>query len=278
VTDQSGAIIAGATITAVSTQTGLPKTGESDTDGRYTILNLAPGVYDVRAEAKGFATVIQRNSEFLVGTTITLDFQMQVSSVMQSVEVTAATPEIQLTQSVVSRILESKELDDLPVLNRSFANLAILTPGVAAAGQSYGGNSAASAAISIGNAPTYETGYVVDGVTSETGNQGGQYVQLAQDWVQEFSVLNLLFPAEYGSAAGGVINTVLRSGGNKIHGRAYAFYQNAALNADPRFYTGTSKAPFVSDRIGGMVGGPIKKDKLFYFGGFERFLSNSGAP
>ena len=112
---------------------------------------------------------------------------------------------------------------------------------------------------------------MVDGVTSETGNQGGQYVQLAQDWVQEFSVLNAMFPWNMVRSAGGVINTVLRSGGNQFHGRAYAFYQNAVLNADPRFYTGTSKAPFVSDRIGGMVGGPIKKDKLFFFGGFERF-------
>ena len=278
VMDQSGAAIPDATVTALSTQTGLQKSAVSDSDGRYTILSLTPGIYDVKADAKGFGSVVDKGSEFLVGTTVTLDFKMQVSAVEQSVEVTASTPEIESTQNTVSRILESKELDDLPVINRSFANLAILTPGVQASGQSYGGNSAASAAISIGNAPTYETGYVVDGVTSETGNQGGQYVQLAQDWVQEFSVLNAMYPAEYGSSAGGVINTVLRSGGNQFHGRAYAFYQNAVLNADPRFYTGTSKAPFVSDRIGGMVGGPIKKDKLFFFGGFERFLSNSASP
>ena len=278
VMDQSGAAIPDAMVTALSTQTGLQKSAVSDADGRYTILSLTPGTYDVKSEAKGFATLVQKNSEFLVGTTVTVDFKMQVSAVEQSVEVTASTPEIESTQNTVSRILESKELDDLPVINRSFANLAILTPGVQASGQSFGGNSAASAAISIGNAPTYQTGYVVDGVTSETGNQGGQYVQLAQDWVQEFSVLNALYPTEYGSSAGGVINTVLRSGGNQFHGRAYAFYQNAALNADPRFFTGTSKAPFVSDRIGGMVGGPIKKDKLFFFGGFERFLSNSGSP
>ncbi len=278
ITDQSGGAIPDANVTALSVQTGLTKSAVSDGEGRYTILGLAPGFYDVKADAKGFGSVVNKNSEFLVGTTVTLDFKMEVSAVAQSVEVTASTPEIESTQNTVSRILESKELDDLPVLNRSFANLAILTPGVQASGQSFGGNSAASAAISIGNAPTYETGYVVDGVTTETGNQGGQYVQLAQDWVQEFSVLSALYPTEYGSSAGGVINTVLRSGGNQFHGRAYAFYQNAALNADPRFFVGTSKAPFVSDRIGGMVGGPIKKDKLFFFGGFERFLSNSASP
>ena len=278
VMDQTGAAIPDSTVTALSAQTGIQKSATSDAEGRYTILNLPPGFYDVKADSKGFGSLINKHIEFLVGTTVTLDFKMQVSAVEQSVEVTASTPEIESTQNTVSRILESKELDDLPVLNRSFANLAILTPGVQASGGSFGGNSAASAAISIGNAPTYQTGYVVDGVSSETGNQGGQYVQLAQDWVQEFSVLNALFPVEYGSAAGGVINTVLRSGGNQFHGRAYAFYQNAALNADPRFFTGTSKSPFVSDRIGGMVGGPIKKDKLFFFGGFERFLSNSASP
>ncbi len=110
----------------------------------------------------------------------------------------------------------------------------------------------------------------MDGVTTETGNQGGQYLQLAQDWVQEFSVLAALYPAEYGSSAGGVINTVLRSGGNQFHGRGYAFYQNAALNADPRFFTGTSKSPFISDRIGGMVGGPIRRTSYSCTGKLEQ--------
>ena len=147
--DQSGAAIPDAMVTALSTQTGLQKSAVSDADGRYTILSLTPGTYDVKSEAKGFATLVQKNSEFLVGTTVTVDFKMQVSAVEQSVEVTASTPEIESTQNTVSRILESKELDDLPVINRSFANLAILTPGVQASGQSFGGNSAASAAISI---------------------------------------------------------------------------------------------------------------------------------
>ena len=139
VMDQSGAAIPDATITALSTQTGLQKSAVSDSDGRYTILSLTPGIYDVKTDAKGFGSVVDKGSEFLVGTTVTLDFKMQVSAVEQSVEVTASTPEIESTQNTVSRILESKELDDLPVLNRSFANLAILTPGVQASGQILGG-------------------------------------------------------------------------------------------------------------------------------------------
>jgi Carboxypeptidase regulatory-like domain len=273
VKDPSGAAIAGSTVTAVNTQTGIERSATTDEAGLYTMVNVPPGVYNVRAEGKGFATVVRQKQEFLLGTTVTLDFTLPVAEVNQTVEVSAQNPlQIETTQSTVSRILEPKELDSLPVLNRQFAALATMTPGVQSTGVNQASTSSVtSATVSIGNSPTYSTSYVVDGVTNETGNQGGPYVQLSQDWVQEFSVLALQFPAEYGDAAGGVVNVITRSGTNSIHGRVYDFYQNAALNSNPEFYKGTSKAPFNSDRVGGMVGGPIIKDKLFYFGGFEYF-------
>ena len=272
VLDQSGSALPGATVTATNTQTGLQKSSTTQDDGRYTILNLPPGLYDVQVMHPGFATVVRRNQELLVGTTVSTDFSLHVSSTTQTVVVQGESTEMQTSQATVSTILETNEIDSLPVLNRQFAALAVMTPGVQSSGVSYAGTTAAtSASISIGNAPVYQTTYLVDGLTNTTGNQGGPYVQLAQDWVQEFSVLNLQYPAEYGSAAGGVVNVISRSGGNKIHGRAYAFYQNAALNSNPEFYTASAKAPFSAERVGGEIGGPIKKDKLFYFAGFEYF-------
>jgi hypothetical protein len=272
VTDPSGSAVAGSTVTATNVQTGIAKSYTSDEAGRYTILDLAPGFYDVQAAQQGFATVVRKHQELLVGTTVTIDFALQVSSVSQQIEVTSAVPLMQTSQSTVSRILETTELDTLPTLNRQFAQLAILTPGVSSSGASYGGTGAlTSAAISIGNAPTNQTGYIVDGISNEAGNQGAIYTQMAQDWIQEFSVIAMQFPAEYGAAAGGVVNISTRSGTNQIHGRVYGFFQNDVFNADPEFYTLKTKAPFNSERGGVMAGGPIQKDKLFIFGGYERF-------
>jgi hypothetical protein len=272
VKDPSGAAIPGSTVTATNTATGIQKSDTTDASGRFTILALSPGFYDVQASQPGFTTVVRRQQELLVGTTVTMDFSVTVSSVNQTVDVTSDTPLLEPTQSSVQRILQTKELDSLPVLNRQFAQLAVLAPGVQSSGSSYGGTgSLTSSAISIGNSPTYQTGYIVDGLSNEATNQGFIYTSIAQDWVQEFSVISLQFPAEYGLAAGGVINTTTRSGTNAFHGRAYIFYQNAALNSNPEFFKGKNKAPFNSERPGGMVGGPIKKDKLFFFAGYEGY-------
>lgn len=272
VTDKTAAAIPGAQVTVTNQGTGIKASATTDSGGQYTILNLLPGLYDIQASGQGFSTVIRLNQELFVGTTVKLDFTLSVSSVTQTIQVNAQTEQVETTESEVSRVLQTRELDNLPVLNRQFAALAVLTPGVQAAGVSYGGGgTATSQAVSIGNAPTYQTGYILDGMQNETGNQGGAYVQLAQDWVQEFSLMSLQFPVEYGGASAGVINAVTRSGTNQIHGRAYIFYQTGALDSNPEFYTAPTKAPFNAYRVGGMTGGPILKDKLFYFLGYEKF-------
>lgn len=273
VRDKDGSVIPAATVTLTNTQTGATRSDTSDGNGRYNVLGVTPGVYDIVVTKQGFSSISRRSQEFLVGQTISLDFDMSLGAVSQSVDVNASqAPIMETTSSTVSKVLDTRDLDTLPVINRSFAQLATMTPGVQSQGQSYGGTgSLTSAAVSIGNAPTYQTGYVVDGITNETGNQGGQYVNLAQDWVQEFSVIALQFPAQYGEASAGVVNSVLRSGTNSFHGREYNFFQNAALNSNPEFYTGKTKAPFDSQRIGAFLGGPIIKDKLFFFAGYEYF-------
>lgn len=261
ITDATGSAVPGAQISAVNVATGIKRTAVSDTAGRYTITNLVPGAYDILAEKEGFAASVARNQELAVEANVTEDLILKVSGVVSTVEVSAAAPLIETTQASVSTVVATREIDTLPILARSFASLAALTPGVTSSGV-------------IGNTTAYQTGYVADGITNETGNQGNQYAKMAQDWVQEFSVQTLQFPAEYGNASGGVINAATRSGGNDIHGRVYGFYQNVNLNSNPSNFTGTSKLPFSSRRIGGMAGGPIKKNKLFYFAGYENFYQS----
>jgi hypothetical protein len=278
VRDGTGAVIPGATVTATNTQNGLVKSSVSDGEGRYTILSLLPGSYDVQAANTGFATSVRRNQELLVGTTPELDFELKPSTSDVTVEVTAVNAAaLETTQNTVDRVLAPAELDNLPIADRNFAELAALTPGVQITTTATVGT---SPAISVGNGPSDQTGFIVDGVTNQAGFDGGQFINFSQDWVKEFSVMTNSFPAEYGAAAAGVVNAVTRSGTNRIHGRGYGFFQNNSLNATPSFLppSAPEKPPSSSQRLGGMAGGPIIKDKLFYFGGFERFHEHVSVP
>jgi hypothetical protein len=275
VRDQSGEVVTGATVTATNAQTGTRKSETTDDTGRYTINNLVPGNYEIEVVKAGFATTLRHNQEVLVGTTITLDFSLPVTSVSQTVEVQAEDPVQQTTQDTVQQIMQTKELDNLPLVTRSFSDLAALTPGVLV-----GVGTVSSANISINNAPVGQTGYLLDGHSNENDFFGGQFVNVAQDWIQEFSVLTNQFPVEYGNAAAGFVSAVTRSGTNDLHGRVYGFFQDAALNATPSFLPAfaPNKPPYSSQRIGGQAGGPIKQDKLFYFAGFEYYKNNTSIP
>ena len=270
VKDQSGAVVPSGSVTATNTQTGLQKAGTTDQDGRYSILGVPPGVYNVQASAQGFATTEQRSRELLVGTTVTIDFALQLSSVTQTVEVTGETTAIDTTQTVVAKVIEPDTLDNLPTISRSFSDLAALSPGVLVSTTASATNGAQ--AISVGAGTSYQTGYIVDGVITQNSRTNGQILNFAQDWIQEFSLVSQMPPAEFGSASGGFVNAITRSGGNQIHGRIYGYFQNSALNAKPAFATTNPQANL--RRVGGMVGGPIKKDKLFYFFGYENWYNN----
>jgi Carboxypeptidase regulatory-like domain/TonB-dependent Receptor Plug Domain len=279
VTDHSGAVIPNVQVIATNITTGITEHALSDQTGHYILLNVDPGTYDVTTAVSGFATEIRHNQVFLVGQTVTLNFTLQVASVAQTIEVQADnTTAIPTTESVVSRVIEPHEIDDLPTISRSFSDLAALSPGVLVANAT--APSDTSNAITIGDATTYQTGYMVDGTSSEESFSGGPYLNFAQDWIQEFSVISQQPTAEYGGASGGYVNAVTRSGGNDVHGRGYGYFQNAALNATPAFLPAIEphKPQYNLERIGGMVGGPIKRDKLFYFTGYEIYHLLNSVP
>jgi Carboxypeptidase regulatory-like domain len=270
VSDQTGSAIPGATVTATEIKTAIQKTATTDQDGRYTILNLTPGAYNIQATKQGFSTLVRGNQTLLVGTTVTLDFPLMVSPVNQTVEVTTATPLIEVTQNVLDRVIQTQELDSLPIINRSFGSLAALSPGV------YVNNGT----IQFGDSMTASTAYIVDGNSIAKENNGGQIVTMAQDWIQEFSVVTEQASPEYGGSYSGFVNAVTRSGGNEIHGRAYGYFQDAAMNAKPSFLpkSAPNKPPFDQQRLGGMIGGPIIKEKLFYFLGYEWLNNLTSVP
>jgi hypothetical protein len=269
VTDQSGAVVPNATVTAVNTENGGQKTGTSDAAGRYSILDIAPGIYNVSATAQGFSKTEQLGREFLVGQTVDIDFSLKVSSVSQTVEVNTGATAVDTTEAQVATMITPATEDNLPTITRVFSDLAALTPGVLVATTSGTVNN--GEAVSVNGAMAYETGYIVDGTIAQNDRTSGSILNFAQDWIKEFSVISEMPTAEFGQSSGGLINAVTRSGTNQIHGRAYEFLQNSALNAYP-WRSPTNPQANVY-RTGGMVGGPIKKDKLFYFLAAEYFKS-----
>jgi hypothetical protein len=277
VTDVSGANVPGATVKVTNTDTGIYESVTTDSTGRYAIANLAPGFYNVEVVGTGFGKILRERQELLVGTTSTIDFSLNLSSVTEVVQVSTEAPIVDSSQTALSTVVGTKQLDTLPIINRSFASLAQLSPGVQVTPSS---GTAVGSTLQFGDSGSFSNGYVVDGNPIQKFNNGGQIASMAQDWIQEFSVVTQQAPAEYGLSSAGYINAITRSGTNDIHGRAYGYFQNAALNAKPSFLP--AKAPdkpdYSQQRLGGMVGGPIYKNKLFYFVGYEWLHNLTSTP
>ncbi len=263
--DAGGGIVTGATVTATNINTGFARSAASDSAGFYRLPPFTAGTYDVKAELNGFATEVRKNQTFHVGTTISLDFTLKPAAVAEIVEVVAETPVLETTKNTLSRLVQKSEIDTLPVVNRNFNDLAVLAPGVTNTGV-FGG-------VDISGSRDFQNAYNVDGLSSETHVIGSQRITYSQDWIQEFQVLTNQYAAEFGQASGGILNAITRSGSNQWGGRVYGFFRNEKWDATPAF--ATSKPPLDQKRLGGTLGGPLVKDKLFFFGGFEWLRNES---
>jgi hypothetical protein len=267
VSDESGGALPGATVVLRNESNGLVQATSVDSVGHYQLPGLPAGVYEIRAELSGFAPSITPSHTLYVGTSVTMDFVLTLAGVAEDVTVHSALPLLETSNNTLTRIVQTDEIDTLPVINRNFNDLAALAPGVTKTGV-YGG-------VDISGSRDFQNAYLVDGVSAERQHLGDQQIAYAQDWIQEFQVLTGQFNAEFGQAAGGVLNALTRSGGNQITGRAYGFFRNDAWDAMPALVA--RKPPFSEHRIGGTVGGPIVTDRVFYFGGIERFSNASNS-
>jgi hypothetical protein len=265
VSDETGLGLPGATVIAIDEATGVLRSASADREGYFVLLTLPPSVYSVRAELDGFSPQILRAQTLHVGTTVAVNFSLGVAGVAESIEVRGKLPALEPSKNTVTRIVQTDEIDSLPVINRNFNDLAALAPGVTKTGI-YGG-------VDISGSRDFQNAIQVDGVSAERQHLGDQQIPYAQDWIQEFQVMTSQFKPEFGQASGGVLNAITRSGGNQIAGRIYGFLRNDAWDALPAFVT--RQPPLSEHRIGGTVGGPVVKDRLFYFAGIERFRNES---
>jgi Carboxypeptidase regulatory-like domain/TonB-dependent Receptor Plug Domain/TonB dependent receptor len=280
VTDSSGAVIAGAQLSIKDTANGISKDATTDSAGFYTVPNLPAGPYEVKVTAAGFNTAIS-SITLAVGAQQTLSFPMKVGETSQTVQVTEAAPQIDLTSSTLTGQVQSQTVEDLPLNGRDWTSLATLHPGVAQIEEQVGyetsarGNRGFGAELTVSGQRTTTNNYRLDGISvNDYANSGPGNVigsALGVDAIQEFSVLTGGFAAEYGKAAGGVVNAITKSGSNSFHGDLYEFLRNSALDSRD-YFSRTSDTPlaqFKRNQFGGSAGGPIIKDKTFIFGDYE---------
>jgi hypothetical protein len=281
ITDASGGAVVGAKVDVKNTGTGITQTATSDAQGRYSVPQLPIGDYEVQASQAGFQTAIRRGITLSVGNELVVDFSLQVGQQQQTVEVQGEVSQVETTSSTVSSLVDQTQMRELPLNGRNFEQLILLAPGV----QQYTGMSANSSWW--GKAYTYSfSGSRPEGQALLLDNQDMQNfwghgtgsatlgTSLGIDAIAEFQTLTATYSAQYGGA-GAVMNSVTKSGTNAFHGSAFEFIRNSDL--DSRNFFDPSKLPaFRRNQFGGTVGGPIKKDKAFFFVNYEGLWQSLG--
>src|SRR3984957_19284651 len=286
VTDPSGGVIVGAEITIKNAGTGISRTVTSDSAGFYSVPNLLPGTYSVSTTSAGFSTA-QADITLSVGAQQQLNLSMKVGATTETVNVSESAPAVELTSATISSEVDATTVRELPLNGRDWTQLATLEPGVSTV-RTQASTSSATANRSnrgFGNQLTdsghspYENSYRVNGinVNDYTNGSPGSVIgaNLGTDAIQEFSVLTTDYTAEYGRTSGAIINSITKSGENTFHGDLFAFVRNASLDAKNYFDSSTGPIPaFARYQYGGAIGGPIVKNKTFFFASYEGVLQD----
>jgi len=296
VKDPNNAVVTTAVATATNKATGTVRKVNAGSDGIFVFESLQPGDYEVKVEAQGFSTQVQTLTVQVGGTT-TADFSVTVGAASQTVDVTADAPVINTTDTVVGGIMGRDKVENLPLNGRSFLSIALLEPGV---NVNYNSSSTAGAPnnffqVSVGAAPQQMTLIMVDGSRVNDRITGGTSQNFSAETVQEFQISTIGFDLSTGTVSAGAVNIVSRTGTNTMHGSGFFFYRDHNMSAFTGFRRPTERAvpggptlsPFCADptsaacqrvldpffvrrQYGGSIGGPIQKDKLFFFGNYER--------
>jgi len=272
VTDPTGAAVVDAKIIITEAERNVQHLTTTDAQGRYQVSALQPGQYTLTVEANGFRKYSQSAFPLLVQQQATIDVQLQLGDVSSVVEVQSSAPLVNTTISNLGQVIENKYILSLPNLGRNSMSMVYLTPGVVGVG---GRRGDASTNFVANGSRNSTSDVLVDGVTVVTVEQNSGITDLkfspSVDTVQEFKMQTNFFTAEYGQTGGAVVNMVTRSGANNFHGTGYYFLRDDALNAND-WFSNRAERPlpeFHRDQYGGVLGGPIIRNKTFFFGGYE---------
>jgi hypothetical protein len=275
VLDGTGAALPGATVTVRRVETDATRALSTDGQGRYRADALEPGTYDVSVELSGFQPTRHEKIALSVGQSAVINVTLQVGSVQEAVTVIETAPLVATTTSSVTSVVDERQIRDLPLNGRDFSQLTLLQPGVLATPTTARAvDRGMGTQVTVAGARPNQISYLLDGAdVNSQGNQspgsaaGGL---LGVEAVREFQILVNNYSAEYGRSAGGIVSAVTRSGTNALHGAGFEFHRNDALDAKTFFDPPDEpKPPFTRNQFGGYAGGPIKRDRTFFFGSYE---------
>lgn len=285
VADKTGSVISGATVRVLSQATGFTREGKTDGSGHYLIPLLPVSTYTIHVESSGFQAAEQKDLRLQVDEHRELDFSLAPASVSEKVEVSATQVAVETTTPTLGQVITSEEVSELPLNGRNFVQLATLTPGTTAETNpnSFFNGAASSEAstrgsfsLSVGGSRAQSTDWMLDGNDNNQLDEGGIAIFPNVDAVQEFKVLTYNYSAEWGERAGPTVLVTTKSGTNRLHGSLFEFFRNTVLDA--RNYFAPTKNQFNLNQFGGSLGGPIQKDKTFFFIDYQAKMQRLGVP
>ncbi|MBV8819248.1 MAG: carboxypeptidase regulatory-like domain-containing protein, partial [Acidobacteriaceae bacterium] len=291
VSDASGSAIPGAAVTITNTGTAERRSAETDARGNYLFVNLVPGTYRVDIEKPGFQHLARPDVQVEVQAAVRIDATLQVGEVTQTMEVTAQTPLLQTENASLSQVVEGRTVQETPLNGRNVLNLVELSPGVVPQGSSTGnpmGNQSKGSTTNpngwgnyqIGGGMANQSGTYLDGAPLNVSYVNSTVLVPTQDAIQEFRIATNNVSPEFGRFAGGIVNLTTKSGTNSLHGGAYEYLRNRVLNANDFFNnrSNIARPPFTQNQFGANAGGPVKRDKTFFFFSWEDFKYRQGIP
>jgi len=279
VADPSGAVLAGVKVTLVNQATGISRDALTNDSGDYNFVEVVPGTYTLQYELKGFKKNVQKDVIVDVNQVVTLNSALQIGTSQETVEVTSEAPQVDTTSTQLGAVINDRSVNELPLNTRDTYQFLQLQPGVQAqlgsSGTLFAGTSDAGS-VSVNGGRTRANNFNVNGGDANDQFVNTPTIQPTPDSVEEFRVITNTFDAEYGRNSGSVVNVITKSGTNAFHGNVYEYFRNTVLDA--RGYPDTSKPQLNQNQFGGTFGGPIKKDRSFFFLSYEGRRIRDGVP
>ena len=278
--DQTGAVLPGVDVVVKNVDTGLTRSIVSDANGFFTVPGLPPGTYEARASLTGFGTAVER-LVLAVGQEAGVSLTLKVSATEESLTVVGASPLVDTRSAAMSAVVTEKTISELPLNGRNYIDLALLQPGVSNFSEKDSTSSSnRGTKLNINGMSFRSNSYLLDGANMRgyagTATVSAAETTLGVETIQEFRVVTNAYSADYGRAMGGVISLVTKSGTNRIHGSGFEFFRDSSMDARNFFDRGEEPPPFQRNQFGTSVGGPIRKNRLFFFGGVERLQEDLG--
>src|ERR1700691_1604126 len=279
VADPSGAVLAGVKITLINEATSISRDALTNDSGDYTFVEVVPGTYTVQFELTGFKKNLQKSVIVDLNQVVTLNSTLQIGGSQEIVDVTSEAPQVDTTSTQLGAVINDRSVNELPLNTRDTYQFLQLQPGVQAqlgsSGSLFAGSSDAGS-VSVNGGRTRANNLSVNGGDANDQFVNTPTIQPTPDAVEEFRVITNTFDAEYGRNSGSVVNVITKSGGNAFHGDFHEYFRNTVL--DSRGYPDTTKPQLNQNQFGGTFGGPIKKDRTFFFLSYEARRIRDGVP